>query len=206
MSIRYSCSSGTLTSCLYRDIVTCDYKKILDNTLRECLVNPLPAGTRLTAILDSCHSGTLLDLDHYSCHWFLIDAPNSFRRVRCRQSTIRRRRVVTPTTNAGSRSAQLFRTLFSGAVTAALAVVRLRLKLRWAKRLKVEFEVAGGDDGATLTAPATALRRLVLRIYFIEWPSCYLGLVVFRPTKYVGGESFARSRVLPRYVLRCFIF
>ncbi|RPD60329.1 hypothetical protein L227DRAFT_502006 [Lentinus tigrinus ALCF2SS1-6] len=41
---------------------------ILDNTLRKKLVNPLPTGANLTAIFDSCHSGTLLDLDHYLCN------------------------------------------------------------------------------------------------------------------------------------------
>ncbi|TIC12422.1 hypothetical protein E3Q13_04184 [Wallemia mellicola] len=45
---------------------------ILDDTLHDELVRPLPAGCRLTAIFDSCHSGTALDLpficrfiDHY---------------------------------------------------------------------------------------------------------------------------------------------
>jgi hypothetical protein len=46
------------------------------------------------------------------------------------------------------RSGQLFRATFSGVVTAALAVVRLKHRL--AKRLKVE--VAGGKKGATLTS------------------------------------------------------
>ena len=32
------------------------------------MVEPLPVGVRLTAIFDSCHSGTLLDLDHYNCN------------------------------------------------------------------------------------------------------------------------------------------
>lgn len=56
-------------------------------------------------------------------------------------------------------SSQLFRTLFFGAVTAALAVVRLKLRL--AKRLKVEveIEIAGrGDDRAPLTTPVCAPR------------------------------------------------
>ncbi|TIB76974.1 hypothetical protein E3Q22_03261 [Wallemia mellicola] len=35
---------------------------ILDDTLHDELVRPLPAGCRLTAIFDSCHSGTALDL------------------------------------------------------------------------------------------------------------------------------------------------
>ena len=53
-------------------------------------------------------------------------------------------------------SSQLFRTLFFGAVTAALAVVRLKLRL--AKRLKVEVEVAGGDHRAALTTPVCVER------------------------------------------------
>ena len=55
------------------------------------------------------------------------------------------------------RSGQLFRTSFSGAVTAALAVVRLKLRL--AKRRKVAFKVVGGDDGATPTTPACVPRQ-----------------------------------------------
>jgi len=43
-------------------------KLIVDNDLRRLLVNPLPAGAYLTAIFDSCHSGTLLDLEHYNCN------------------------------------------------------------------------------------------------------------------------------------------
>ncbi|KAI9436821.1 caspase domain-containing protein [Lactarius psammicola] len=52
-------------------ILTWDHEIILDNTLRKYLVDPLPTGTRLTAILDACYSGTLLKLDHYFCHCFL---------------------------------------------------------------------------------------------------------------------------------------
>ncbi|KZT69122.1 hypothetical protein DAEQUDRAFT_277096 [Daedalea quercina L-15889] len=41
---------------------------IVDNDLRKWLVDPLPPGAQLMAILDACHSGTLLDLDHYDCN------------------------------------------------------------------------------------------------------------------------------------------
>ncbi|KAK0473660.1 peptidase C14, caspase domain-containing protein [Armillaria luteobubalina] len=41
---------------------------IRDNTLREHLVNKLPEGCHLTAVLDACHSGTLLDLTHHRCN------------------------------------------------------------------------------------------------------------------------------------------
>ncbi|PIL23034.1 hypothetical protein GSI_14341 [Ganoderma sinense ZZ0214-1] len=63
-----------------------DYKEddvatyIVDNDLRELLVDRLPIGSKLTAVFDSCHSGTLLDLDHYLCnevyHPFLCRAPS----------------------------------------------------------------------------------------------------------------------------------
>ncbi|KAH9848760.1 caspase domain-containing protein [Lenzites betulinus] len=41
---------------------------IIDNDLRIRLVDPLPEGAYLTAVFDSCHSGTMLDLDHYACN------------------------------------------------------------------------------------------------------------------------------------------
>ena len=40
---------------------------ISSELLRELLTDDLPSGAQLTAIFDSCHSGTLLDLDHYLC-------------------------------------------------------------------------------------------------------------------------------------------
>ncbi|CAA7261261.1 unnamed protein product [Cyclocybe aegerita] len=50
------------------DILTCWNEKILDDELKAHLVTPLPDGCTLTAIFDSCHSGTLLDLPHYLCN------------------------------------------------------------------------------------------------------------------------------------------
>lgn len=41
---------------------------IRDNDLRALLVDPLPAGSSLVAILDTCHSATMLDLEHYHCN------------------------------------------------------------------------------------------------------------------------------------------
>lgn len=35
---------------------------IVDNEINETIVRPLPAGVKLHAIIDACHSGTVLDL------------------------------------------------------------------------------------------------------------------------------------------------
>ncbi|KZT07075.1 uncharacterized protein LAESUDRAFT_131614 [Laetiporus sulphureus 93-53] len=43
-------------------------KLIIDNDLRKLLVDSLPVGAYLTAIFDTCHSGTMLDLEHYRCN------------------------------------------------------------------------------------------------------------------------------------------
>ncbi|PBK68225.1 hypothetical protein ARMSODRAFT_211458 [Armillaria solidipes] len=42
--------------------------RIRDNILRKYLVDDLPEGCYLTAVLDACHSGSLLDLAHYRCN------------------------------------------------------------------------------------------------------------------------------------------
>ncbi|EIN08223.1 hypothetical protein PUNSTDRAFT_134614 [Punctularia strigosozonata HHB-11173 SS5] len=52
-------------------LVPCDdtgHDEIRDNVLKQLLVDPLPVGCTLTAIFDTCHSGTMLDLDHVHCH------------------------------------------------------------------------------------------------------------------------------------------
>ncbi|KAK0457424.1 caspase domain-containing protein [Desarmillaria tabescens] len=44
-------------------------KMIIDDVLKEILVMPLAAaGSKLTAVFDCCHSGTVLDLCHYRCN------------------------------------------------------------------------------------------------------------------------------------------
>ncbi|KAJ3715104.1 peptidase C14, caspase domain-containing protein [Lentinula raphanica] len=41
---------------------------VKDDELRSVLVDRLPRGSQLVAVLDSCHSGSLLDLEHYRCN------------------------------------------------------------------------------------------------------------------------------------------
>ncbi|KIK68678.1 hypothetical protein GYMLUDRAFT_730369 [Collybiopsis luxurians FD-317 M1] len=45
-----------------------DHNAIQDDLLREILIENLPAQCKLTAVIDACHSGTLLDLDHWRCN------------------------------------------------------------------------------------------------------------------------------------------
>ncbi|KAJ7613230.1 caspase domain-containing protein [Roridomyces roridus] len=42
--------------------------QIVDNEMHDIMVSPLPAGCRLTAIFQSCHSGTVLDLPYMYNH------------------------------------------------------------------------------------------------------------------------------------------
>ena len=37
--------------------------QLVDNELNALLVNPLPHGVRLHAIIDACHSGSVMDLE-----------------------------------------------------------------------------------------------------------------------------------------------
>mmetsp|Transcript_42254 Transcript_42254/g.62603 ORF Transcript_42254/g.62603 Transcript_42254/m.62603 type:complete len:467 (-) Transcript_42254:245-1645(-) len=59
--------SGCEADGLNETIVPLDYQErdqITDDELWGSLVHPLPAGARLTALMDCCHSGTGLDLPH----------------------------------------------------------------------------------------------------------------------------------------------
>jgi hypothetical protein len=49
-------------------LITSDEKTIIDDDLKIMLVDSLPVGCTLLAILDTCHSGTLLDLPHFHCN------------------------------------------------------------------------------------------------------------------------------------------
>jgi hypothetical protein len=49
---------------------------IVDDEMHHILVNPLPAGVRLTAIFDSCHSGSALDLPYIYSTQGVLKEPN----------------------------------------------------------------------------------------------------------------------------------
>ncbi|KAG0176120.1 Ca(2+)-dependent cysteine protease [Apophysomyces sp. BC1021] len=53
--------------------------QIIDDALHDLLVEPLCAGSRLTAIFDSCHSGTVLDLPYVYSTKGVIKGQNLFK-------------------------------------------------------------------------------------------------------------------------------
>ncbi|KAJ7255765.1 caspase domain-containing protein [Mycena rebaudengoi] len=63
-----------------------DYSQvILDDVLKQKLIEPLLPGSQLIAVLDTCHSATLLDLEHDKCNRsgsLSSLARRSFRRIR----------------------------------------------------------------------------------------------------------------------------
>ncbi|EJF58401.1 hypothetical protein DICSQDRAFT_139484 [Dichomitus squalens LYAD-421 SS1] len=72
-----------------------DVDPILDDVLRELLVDPLPVGAHLTCIFDSCCSGTLLDLDHYACNNVYFPWVNRGKRdLRLTRRAVLRRKTV----------------------------------------------------------------------------------------------------------------
>ncbi len=49
---------------------------IVDDQMHQIMVSPLPAGVRLTAIFDSCHSGSVLDLPYLYSTQGVLKEPN----------------------------------------------------------------------------------------------------------------------------------
>jgi len=72
-------------------IITCDEQSIIDNELNDILI-PLPVGCSLIAILDTCHSGTLLDLPHYHCNnvWVPWQSKGTRRTLTMQNNNVRR--------------------------------------------------------------------------------------------------------------------
>lgn len=63
-----TCKHHTETDNKDEAILTYTGKRIIDNVLKEHLVDPLPQGAKLFALWDCCHSHTVLDLEHSNCN------------------------------------------------------------------------------------------------------------------------------------------
>ncbi|KAF8217470.1 peptidase C14, caspase domain-containing protein [Mycena galopus ATCC 62051] len=67
-----------------------DYKKhghIVDDEMHDIMVKPLPTGCRLTAVFDSCHSGTVLDLPYCYDHRGRLKGSQISERARARKAS-----------------------------------------------------------------------------------------------------------------------
>jgi len=61
--------SGDERDGLNETLLPCDFRRsgqIVDDDINERLVNPLPRGVYLHAIIDACHSGTAMDLEFFT--------------------------------------------------------------------------------------------------------------------------------------------
>lgn len=54
---------------------------LVDDIMHDIMVRPLPSGCRLTALFDSCHSGTALDLPYVYSTKGVVKEPNLFKDV-----------------------------------------------------------------------------------------------------------------------------
>ncbi|KAI0063752.1 hypothetical protein BV25DRAFT_356466 [Artomyces pyxidatus] len=130
-------------------IVACDLEIILDDDLRILLVDPLPSGTRLTAVLDACHSGTLLDLDHYGCNWF-IKRRHSFHGMPSDGIVVKTQPKKHKSLDVRlynlSRGRKLLRSRLASVVNMAWAMVRMRSMVKKSKAAQDEMDVDAGGE------------------------------------------------------------
>ncbi|KAF6766126.1 caspase domain-containing protein [Ephemerocybe angulata] len=103
-------------------IVTYDNKCIRDDTLRATLVEPLPVGSSLVAVLDTCHSASLLDLKHIRCNRVYVPWTNKGKRRSLTQynSVVRRQAAPMSPIITGRRRFPLFRDTNGGSINQRL--------------------------------------------------------------------------------------
>ncbi|KAJ6540419.1 peptidase C14, caspase domain-containing protein [Mycena capillaripes] len=68
-----------------------DYQRsghIVDDEMHDIMVKPLPSGCRLTAVFDSCHSGTVLDLPYMYDHHGRLKGRRISQRTRADTATV----------------------------------------------------------------------------------------------------------------------
>ncbi|EPS98265.1 hypothetical protein FOMPIDRAFT_91535 [Fomitopsis schrenkii] len=133
-STQFTCSEHTEDDDMDEAIVPMDHsgsgkkhKLIMDNWLRKNLIDPLKPGVQLVAILDACHSGTLLDLDHNECNRLPIPWMNPGLRD---NRTLRERVVRRNDTMIHSTSSSPLARCFS-TVSLDAMVARLRQTQPW---------------------------------------------------------------------------
>lgn len=100
-------------------MITSDGERIVDNELKKTLVDPLPPGCSLTAIFDTCHSGTILDLPHHHCNRIYVPwMSKSRRKTRTMYESITRRMAALIGKNHSASSSGSVHSRASSHVTA----------------------------------------------------------------------------------------
>ncbi|KAJ7189908.1 caspase domain-containing protein [Mycena pura] len=94
---------------------------IKDNELRARLVDPLPAGASLVAVFDSCHSASLLDLEHLRCNRVFVPWLSKSKRKSDEMRNRMVRRLAIPILSPSS-------TRTSQAASARSSPIQLRLR------------------------------------------------------------------------------
>ncbi|KAI0246856.1 caspase domain-containing protein [Lactifluus subvellereus] len=82
-------------------IIASDEQPIIDDELRAILAS-IPVGCSLLAILDTCHSGTLLDLPHHHCNSVYVPWQSKGKRRTMTMQNINVRSQATDFTNSKS--------------------------------------------------------------------------------------------------------
>ncbi|KAI0246645.1 caspase domain-containing protein [Lactifluus subvellereus] len=108
-------------------IITSDEERIIDNRLKEILVDPLKPGCSLLAILDTCHSGTMLDLPHHHCNSVYVPWLSKGHRRTATMHNKAERRGAMPFTGSSDSASRLAPSITSVLSGPQLAVLPLRI-------------------------------------------------------------------------------
>ncbi|KAJ7284369.1 caspase domain-containing protein [Mycena rebaudengoi] len=137
---------------------------IVDDELNAVLVAPLPVDAHLVAVLDTCHSGSLLDLKHYrskDTEWVEKGRQRSEAGIAGSDATSTTRRVV-QTSRISPTHVSTQRSLID-VVSEAGAQSPSRTKARWKSFATRSIGGTAGQNSAVLRTTVSRLRATSLR-------------------------------------------
>jgi hypothetical protein len=131
-------------------ILPCDYLtngQIIDDVIYENLVAPLPRGCRLTALFDSCHSGTVMDLPYtYQCQGKVEVIENDVRKEIFKKTN----NVVNSITSGdATRISNSLKSIFDGSLKKAAAHGRDPEVLKQRQNAADVIQFSGCKDNQT---------------------------------------------------------
>ncbi|KAJ7201528.1 caspase domain-containing protein [Mycena rebaudengoi] len=144
-----------------------DGEMIVDDELKATLVAPLPVDSRLITVLDTCHSGSLLDLKHSKCNRVFI--PWKYRGRRCSEAVrnVMVRQGALPDYGVRSTTRKVVQTSRTSAthVRSQSSLINVVCELApsqspWATRKTLPTRISGGSAGLTPAVLRTTVSRL----------------------------------------------